>query len=388
MATDASIEAASSQQSQHARAGSSPQPFADGPLAGRAIRGERAGREGWTGTADGRGFATFLGWFSIALGAAELLAPRGMLRAIGVRPSPGKAVVLRGMGVREIASGVGILANPASKEWVGSRVAGDVVDLALLSCALLKAERPARTLLATAAVLGVGVLDVLGTEQLAEARKSPTREGSKASESRVLRSITIGCSRAEAYAHWRDFTHFPAFMEGIESVETVSDRRSRWRARGPLGTSVEWESEIVADRPDELIAWRSVEGSTVYHGGTVHFTDAPREQGTVVTVEMSYAPPGGKVTSGLLKMFRKEPGQQIGDDLRRFKQLMELGEVLLSDASAGSTPRHAQPLAEHSPKSRLSEPREAAPREPGRREPATQPASDPARVPSQPEALH
>ncbi|HEX5046824.1 MAG TPA: SRPBCC family protein [Gammaproteobacteria bacterium] len=371
MATDASIEAAASQDSSHALAGSSPPAFTyDGPAAGRAIRGERAGREGWTGTTDGRGLATFLGWFSIALGAAELLAPRGTLGAIGVRPSRGNAAILRGMGVREIASGVGILSNPESKEWVGSRVAGDVVDLALLSCALLKAERPARTLLATAAVLGVGLLDVLGTEQLAEARKSPTRDGAKAFESRVLRSITVGCSRAEAYAHWRDFTRFPSFMEGIESVETVSDRRSRWRARGPLGTSATWESEIVSDKPDELIAWRSVEGSTVYHGGTVHFADAPREQGTVVTVEMSYAPPGGKIVSGLLKMFRKEPGQQIGDDLRRFKQVMELGEVLLSDASAGSTPRHAQPLAQRSPKSPMSASREPMPREPAQREPS------------------
>jgi uncharacterized membrane protein len=165
-------------------------------------------------------------------------------------------------------------------------------------------------------------------------------------------------------------------MKGIESVEIVNDQRSHWRARGPLGTSVEWEAEIVADKPNELISWRSVEGSTVYHGGTVHFTDAPRGQGTVLTVEMSYAPPGGKIAAGLLKMFRKEPGQQIGDDLRRLKQVLELGEVVLSDASSGSTPRHAQPRAHrrsprdeamsHGP--RATEPYESAPREPARPE--------------------
>ena len=119
-------------------------------------------------------------------------------------------------------------------------------------------------------------------------------------------------------------------------------------------------------QPGELIAWRSVEGSTVYHGGTVHFADAPREQGTVVTVEMSYAPPGGKIAAGLLKMFRKEPGQQIGDDLRRLKQMLELGEVLLSDANLGRTPRHAQPppnRARRGPAA-ASDSRGAAPREP------------------------
>jgi uncharacterized membrane protein len=320
-----------------------PEPSPATSIDGGAIAHSRTGREGWTGTREGRGLATFLGCFSVALGVAELLAPRGVLRAIGVRPSSGKAALMQGMGVREITSGIGILANPQSKEWVGSRVAGDVLDLALLGCAVVKAERPARALLATAAVLGVSALDVLGTEQLAEARKSPTRERTDGAASHVLRSITIGRPRNDVYAHWRDFTHFPLFMEGIESVETVNDVRSRWRARGPLGTSVEWESEIVADKPGELIAWRSVEGSTVYHGGTVYFTDAPRGEGTVVTVEMSYAPPGGKIAAGLLKMFRKEPGQQIGDDLRRLKQVLELGEVVLSDASLGRRPRHAQP---------------------------------------------
>src|SRR3954465_5925406 len=99
MATDASIDSAFPRNSSNT--GSSARALAtagDAPMAGRALRGNRVGREGWTGTTDGRGLATFLGWFSVALGAAELLAPRGTLRAIGVRPSAGKAVVLRAMG--------------------------------------------------------------------------------------------------------------------------------------------------------------------------------------------------------------------------------------------------------------------------------------------------
>jgi uncharacterized membrane protein len=252
--------------------------------------------------------------------------------------------VLRGVALRELASGAGILSHPESKEWVGTRVAGDVVDLAALGFALVKSERPLRTLVASAVVLGIAALDVLATEQLAEARKSPTRESIPGASSRVLRSITIGCARAEAYALWRDFTRFPQFMEGIESVEELGNGRSRWRARGPAGTSVEWESEIVADEPNSLIAWKSVGASAIHHSGTVRFAEAPRGLGTVVTVEMRYAPPGGKIAAGLLKLFRKEPGQQVGDDLRRLKQVLELGEVLLSDASSGATPRPAQPM--------------------------------------------
>jgi uncharacterized membrane protein len=301
-------------------------------------------RPSWTGSTDGRSLASFLGFVSVALGAIELLAPRRVARAIGLQPSAATTVVIRGMALREIASGAGILSHPESKEWVGTRVAGDVVDLAALGVALVKSERPLRTLLASAVVLGIGALDVLATEQLAEARKSPTPESMSGAASRVLRSITIGRPRNEVYALWRDFTRFPEFMEGIESVADVGNGRSRWRARGPVGTSVEWESEIAVDEPGSLIAWRSVGEAAVQHGGTVRFTDAPRGLGTVVTVEMRYAPPGGKIAAGLLKLFRKEPGQQIGDDLRRLKQLLELGEVLLSDASSGATPRHAQPL--------------------------------------------
>jgi uncharacterized membrane protein len=302
-----------------------------------------SGLPAWTGSTEGRSLATLLGFVGIALGAVELLAPRQVARAIGLRPSAGTTAVVRGMALREIASGAGILSHPESKEWVGTRVAGDAIDLAALGFALVKSERPLRTLLAAAVVLGIGALDVLATEQLAEARKSPTRARAGAAESRVQRSITIGCPRSEVYALWRDFTRFPEFMEGIEAVEDLGNGRSRWRARGPVGTSTEWESEIVADEPDSLIAWQTVKASAVYHSGTVRFADAPRGLGTVVTVEMGYAPPGGKIAAGLLKLFRKEPGQQVGDDLRRLKQVLELGEVLFSDASSGTTPRPARP---------------------------------------------
>jgi uncharacterized membrane protein len=284
-----------------------------------------------------------LGWFSVGLGAVALCAPKTVARAIGVRPSPVWSGVLRFCGARELANGAGILANPTSKEWVGMRVGGDALDLATLGVALTQTVRPSRTLAAAAFVLGATVLDLLGTERLAERRKAPTREYARAAEPVVSRSITVGRPVNEVYAYWKDFANFPAFMHHVESVESLGDGRSRWRVTGPAGTSATWVSEIADDRDNELIAWQTVGESDLYHTGKVTFRAAPRGEGTIVSVEMQYAPPGGRIGAALLKLFRKEPGQQVIDDLRRFKQLMELGEVVQSDASVQRGVAAAQP---------------------------------------------
>src|SRR5690606_518666 len=159
----------------------------------------------------------------------------------------------------------------------------------------------------------------------------------------VVRSITVERPIEEVYACWRDFSSFPSFMQNIESVELLGGGRSRWRARGPGGPPVPWAAGPVEERENERLGWRSATGSDVWSNGTVRFARA-HGGGTVVTVELEYAPPGGRIGAALLKPFRREPGQLIADDLRRFKQLLETGEVLVSDATAGRTPRHAQPL--------------------------------------------
>ena len=311
-------------------------PYDDEPRRSRpraAIPGRRAGREGWSGARDPDSFSKFLGWFSVGIGTLGLLAPRVVARAIGVQPTPMWNGVLRFFGARELANGAGVLANPKSKEWVGMRVGGDALDLATLGVALTQTKRPSRTLAATAFVLGATALDLVGTERVAERRKAPTREYARYGEPVVLRSITVGRPVNDVYAYWKDFTNFPRFMRHVESIESLGDGRSRWRATGPAGTRAEWISEIVADRPNELIAWQTAADSELYHSGKVTFRAAPRGEGTVVTVEMQYAPPGGQIGAALLKLFRKEPGQQVIDDLRRFKQVMEIGEVVQSDAS-------------------------------------------------------
>jgi uncharacterized membrane protein len=308
-----------------------------------AVRGRSPGREGWTGAASGNGLSSLLGWFSVGLGVAQIVAPGKLARLIGVRSTARSKIVMQAVGVREVAHGVGILSNPRSKEWVGTRLGGDALDLALLGVALAKSERRGRTIAAAAAVLGVGALDLLETQRLAERRKAASPADANRAQVPARRSITVEHPQHEAYAAWRDFGSFPRFMRHVESVELLDEKRSRWRTAGPAGSSIAWETEIVEEREPELIAWRSTHEGTLHHEGRVTFRAAPKGQGTIVTVEMRYAPPGGRMAAALLKLFRKEPGQQLADDLRRFKQVLETGEVVLSDSTTTRRPRHAQP---------------------------------------------
>jgi uncharacterized membrane protein len=136
-------------------------------------------------------------------------------------------------------------------------------------------------------------------------------------------------------------------MSNLESVEVTDDRRSHWKAKAPLGASAEWDAEMTEDRPNELIAWRSLPGATVGNSGRVTFRPAPQGRGTEVLVELEYAPPGGPLGATVAKLLREEPGQQVKGDLRRFKQVMETGEVVLSEATldGGLKQRPGQPPA-------------------------------------------
>ena len=143
----------------------------------------------------------------------------------------------------------------------------------------------------------------------------------------IGRSLTINLPRDEVYRRWRDFTRFPDFMENVRSVERVDDKRSRWTVEAPGGNSVELVTEITHDVPGERIAWRSVEGSDIKTAGEALFKDAAPGRGTVVTLVLTYDPPGGALGKLAAKLFRREPAIQARLDLRRFKQLLETGEV-------------------------------------------------------------
>jgi uncharacterized membrane protein len=146
-------------------------------------------------------------------------------------------------------------------------------------------------------------------------------------------AITVNASPAEVYAQWRDFERLPTFMDHLESVTTTGDGRSHWVAKAPAGTTVEWDAEITEDVPGQVIAWRSLEGASVENSGSVRFQPAPAEQGTEVRVQVEYSPPGGALGKVVAKLFGEEPNQQISDEVRRFKQLVETGEIARSDGS-------------------------------------------------------
>lgn len=165
----------------------------------------------------------------------------------------------------------------------------------------------------------------------------PTLAGGRGSH--VERTVTILRSPAELYAEWRDLERLPEIMSHVESVTPLVGLRSRWVVRGPGDTRVTWEAEIVADEPERLIAWRSVGPADVEHAGSVRFTPAPGNRGTEVKVILTYAPPGGRLGVALATLLGRSPDQDIREDLRRFKQRMEAGEV-----PAVAMPRNARRL--------------------------------------------
>ena len=267
-----------------------------------------------------------LGWFSIGLGVAELIAPHAFTRFLGVRDQP---ALVRLLGARELASGLGIVTQRRPTGWLWSRVGGDMLDLALLGMAASSDRaRYGRIAAATTAVTGITILDLICSQQFSR------RTGQAATEDDgipVKRFVTIGRSPEELYKFWRDFQNLPRFMKHLESVQVMDEKRSHWIVKAPAGTTVEWDAEITEDRPNELITWRSLEGADVDNTGSVRFERAPGARGTVVRVDIQYNPPGGKLGSLVAKLFGEEPGQQIQEDLYRFKQLMETGEVATTE---------------------------------------------------------
>ncbi|MEH1825810.1 MAG: SRPBCC family protein [Nostoc sp.] len=148
---------------------------------------------------------------------------------------------------------------------------------------------------------------------------------------KVEKTVTINKSPEELYRFWHNFENLPTFMKHLKSVKVYDEKRSHWIANTPLGNSVQWDAEILEDRENEFISWASVEGADIDNSGFVRFQKAPGERGTEVKVVLEYNPPGGALGSTVAKLFGEEPEQQIGDELRRFKMLMETGEIATTE---------------------------------------------------------
>lgn len=156
---------------------------------------------------------------------------------------------------------------------------------------------------------------------------SVTDDEDVARDVHVEKSILINKDSEQLYSYWRRFENLPRIMRHLESVHTLDEQRSHWVAIGPAGKRFEWDAEIYNEKPGEMIAWRSLPGADIANAGSVHFEPVASGRGTKVKVTLNYNIPGGRLTAMFAKPFGKEPGQLIEDDLRRFKRLMETGEV-------------------------------------------------------------
>lgn len=145
----------------------------------------------------------------------------------------------------------------------------------------------------------------------------------------IGRTVTINRPRQEIYAFWRDFSNLARIMENVVSIENKGPDRSHWVVKAPGGRTVEWDSQVVEDRPDELIAWVSEEGADIGNSGKVEFLDAG-DRGTMVRATIAYDPPLGAFGEWIAKIMQREPNLQARRDLRRLKQYLETGEISTS----------------------------------------------------------
>lgn len=145
----------------------------------------------------------------------------------------------------------------------------------------------------------------------------------------ISRSLLINKSPDELYTYWRNFENLPNIMRHLKSVRVLDNGRSHWVAKAPMiaGSEVEWDAEVTADEPNSRIAWRALPGGDIEHHGSIKFSKAAGDRGTNVKVVLEYYPPAGQLGRWVAKLFGEEPEQQIHDDLRNFKRMMEIGEI-------------------------------------------------------------
>ena len=214
----------------------------------------------------------------------------------------------------------------------GDRSSGDAIQRALLGAATVAAAA------GVAYLVGRKFVEEPERELISDAPASTFR-GKVGKEAPISRTVTVNRPGRELYDFWRDFTNFPQFMDNIRSVEKLDEKRSRWVIEAPAGTSIEFVSRIVDDQPARLIAWESEEGADIRNSGRIEFIDAAPGRGTMVRATISYDAPAGALGRAVAKVLQREPNVQARRDLRRFKQLMETGEVT---SSAGPSARKSE----------------------------------------------
>ncbi|MFG1894910.1 SRPBCC family protein [Micromonospora zamorensis] len=293
---------------------------------------------------------------SLGLGVAQLAAPDTVRRISGVDDSPTSRTVVPLVGARELVHAAGLLTSRRKSIWAWTRVLGDAMDLASLGVAIARrgGRRRRRLVGVTGAVVGITVVDLLTAVQATRAKRIGAVQGLREGGSMELTATTtIRKPPPKVYAFWRDLGNLPTFMAHLEEIRTTGDRTSHWSASAPFGKNVEWDAEIVDEAPGEKIAWRSTGNADVPNAGTVRFVPAPDGVSTEVHVVLSYDIPGGAIGKAVARYFGEEPHQQLDDDLRRLKQVLETGQVVRSDGAPWGKrarkefpQRPAQPLSD------------------------------------------
>lgn len=265
-----------------------------------------------------------LGWLSVGLGLAALLAPRRLGAWTGL---DGRTALLRAVGTRELLSGAGLLTRPQNCGWVWARVLGDLIDMAVLVRFSGRSSRHRKRALSSLAVVSAIASVDLGTA----VQRTRVRSSAAPPDIYLERSILVNKSPEECYAFWRDFTNLARFIARVASIRAVGERRARWHVRLPGGRDLQWDSEITAEAPPQRIQWRALSGAPFQHAGAVVFEPAPGKRGTLVRLSMHYRAPAGGVGAAVAQWLGPDPFGQVRENLRRFKQLIETGEIATTE---------------------------------------------------------
>ena len=298
------------------------------------------------GVPESQRLAERLGYLSLGAGLAQVAAPRLVAWLTGAQPLQAHKRVMRAVGIRELTVGAGLISANTTSPWLWARAAGDVLDLAMLGAGLASGKvGRRRRLLAIGVVATVTAVDVVAGRRIAAAEG--TRSDSS-TRTHLRAFTTIRCEPEEAYRYWRNFENFPSFMNHVDSVQVIGDTLSHWRVKGPAGSHLEWDAEIIRDDPSSLISWQALPGAAISHQGGVRFREAPGGQGTEVSLDIVYSQPAGIAGGIVATVLGEHPQQQVSEDLRRFKLLVESGlATRFGDAATGGQP--SAPSSESGP---------------------------------------
>lgn len=272
-----------------------------------------------------------LGVASLGLGLSEVLAPGRVAALAGVDETQRSRTVIRALGLRECGHAAALLLGPEKLVW--TRVVGDVLDIAVLAAGVARRGpgRRRRGIASAAALSVIGAADLYAA--LRTTRTEHARHGGEHKHQTVRAAVTVQRSPEYVYGFWRNLENLPEFMYHLKTVTSDENGRSHWVANAPIGQPVQWDAEIVEDQPGKRIAWQSVPGSGISNSGCVEFNPDNSGKGTEVRVTIAYEMPGGAIGKAVATLFGESPDQQVNDDLRRFKQILETGQVLRSDGS-------------------------------------------------------